>query len=73
MTTDQSDKAALSGELYANTLKPCPFCGLVPKIILKDAPSNIIRCENNECSIRPSTGKERTWSMCVSVWNRRKK
>lgn len=55
----------------ASELLPCFFCGAVPTIVYKNAPSNIVRCENGGCPTRPSTKNHQTWEDCVGAWNTR--
>jgi hypothetical protein len=53
-------------------LKPCPFCGAIPKITTLAEGMNWICCENDKCKIQPCTDWHKNLSVIVREWNRRK-
>ena len=58
-------------------LKPCPFCGEIPKI--EDYPyASLIACRNKNCDIKPRVGESHAFGdfvkahlFLVATWNRR--
>ena len=58
-------------------LKPCPFCGEIPKIdygceYIDDIAKYWIQCNNEKCRIRPCTDMHVYKFVVVREWNRRK-
>jgi hypothetical protein len=50
--------------MAAEELKPCPFCGKTPLLVKsyhsgcsENEETIVIRCENNNCHIKPTTGE----------------
>lgn len=61
-------------------IKPCPFCGEIPAIVLDDYingriivdPDFFIECENPDCLVGPRVcGKYTDFDNIVAAWNRR--
>lgn len=52
-------------------LKPCPFCGKVPKIILSDSKFHIIRCQNEKCPASCVSVMDKSIKKLVKRWNSR--
>lgn len=54
-------------------LKPCPFCGKVPKIILSDSVKKfrIIRCQNENCPASCVSVMDLSIKKLVKRWNSR--
>lgn len=56
-----------------NCIKPCPFCGEVPKLryIGGDIKKWVIDCTNYKCKIQPSTDYHRLKYIIIREWNNR--
>ena len=58
-------------------LKPCPFCGKIPKIIIsKNSNSKdfySVECKRMSCTFLVSTFAYRTEKEAIEAWNRRSK
>jgi hypothetical protein len=54
-------------------LKPCPFCGTVPKLTAIVASRFWVSCKNRRCGINPETRLCETQDEAVSTWNERRK
>ena len=52
-------------------LKPCPFCGEVPKHSIFQG-MNYIRCNNDKCLIQPETIDYYRQCDATKAWNTRK-
>lgn len=57
-------------------LKPCPFCGTVPKMgtseLMNGRPRYFVECEGNGCVMRAYTANDyETPLEAVEAWNRR--
>jgi len=53
-------------------LKPCPFCGEMPK--LREVPSMaswVIYCDSDSCGVRSETRPADTKAEVIAAWNRR--
>lgn len=54
-------------------LKPCPFCGEMPKVEFDEYyKKHWIYCNNPKCRIQPNTAFHKRKSVIVREWNRRK-
>ena len=51
-------------------LKPCPFCGVQP-IIVHEFGFTLVKCNNFECWIVPSTSHYTDKETAFEAWNRR--
>lgn len=65
-------------ELSKVKLKPCPFCGVEPQVMLCSNNYKlevIVECTNGECDIRSHTDyfPERHKELAISAWNTRAK
>ena len=60
-----------------NELKPCPFCGYVPKVeTYEDMFQRItfgIECHGADCDIQPFTACYADKQEAIEAWNRRAK
>ena len=51
-------------------LKPCPFCGEIPKIY-KRVHFFVVECHNTKCQVMPETRIMDTKEKAAEAWNRR--
>jgi len=66
----------------ANGLLPCPFCSKIPRVAScknynastthREIYDYWVKCENDECPIRPSTGTTWQEDYAKQSWNNRK-
>lgn len=55
-------------------LKPCPFCGAMPRIDKNQSTMKYwIQCDNPKCKINPCTDMHINLSVITREWNRRVK
>lgn len=53
-------------------LKPCPFCGSLPRIERNNSTKKFwICCDNPKCAIQPSTDMHLSLAVIAREWNRR--
>ena len=55
-------------------LKPCPFCGLPPKMRetnIANMDMWVIYCKSTFCGVNPQTKYTRTRTAAIEAWNRR--
>ena len=57
------------------TLKPCPFCGEIPKIFPINTPRGgfvyMVYCGWERCEVKPETKTASELEHLIEVWNRR--
>lgn len=55
-----------------DTLKPCPFCGATPNLLIRNRQYTIV-CSNHRCIAHDIEPHYRIDSAAVTAWNSRKK
>lgn len=63
-----------SGRGLEPILKPCPFCGVSPKLRFTGGNINkwIVECDNNRCKIQPMTDYHKLKWVVIREWNYRR-
>ena len=61
-------------KIATTTLKPCPFCGLPPKMhetTIGNMDFWVNYCKNNVCGVSPTSKYRRLRREAIEAWNRR--
>lgn len=52
-------------------VKPCPFCGQMPRLMPFGADRWTVSCEAILCFVQPTTPGETSEALAVAAWNTR--